>query len=680
MSQSQNGQRRQQRFLYDLAQLHDHQTTFELRLVSWPQEHGPTRVGIAFLGKVFHENRQHSRLLATALWDKFSALFPREAPFSSPLIPIGDEKESRSQQTRSFANWYQPLPFELLDAPACIVELRKYEDWPTVRDVGGVLHPHDYIPHPFEPALDYSALGRLFQALAHQRHTCIVAITLRPQRLTDQEIIMLYETLGWYRRLADGEVTLNNPLIDVLQEMNSDIFTIYLRTRAAVGIKVYETLIRELDNLFTVRLQVVGFPAAQLDLVEALGSEMTADVDSLYPSRWTATEPSPDELHAARFNLQWLEFARWGISPIINQAPVLTRFRQLATAAEAMGAFRLPIASSGGLAGVDVHDEPFFLPPQTAHPRTSFPFGLLVDRGVVTDIPCLLPRKIFTKLIPVFGEKGQCRNAVAATLLQVASTSGLPWVLIRGSAPDSPAPLAATNVQHISIDALDTQPALIQPFFPPPAVPLPPFVDALQRVFTVTCQLESACAIVLRRALLDSYQYIHEQNEQTSLSNLIRQLRRTLQNIQAPSDVLTTLETRMVLPLQDLLMTTNLLFEDPPATQSEWWTTPTCIDIAWVGSEQTRAIIAGCLWVHCALTLAEQPAKTEAIRGIVGIEEARTVFAASSWRMNYQASRFPCAAWSVATRQSPRYRSLKCKTTFTFACAASSRKSKTAGT
>src|SRR5450631_4105302 len=76
---------RQERFLYDLAQSSEHLSTFELRFVSWPQAQGPTQVGIAFLGKVFHQDRLISIKLATDLWDKFSAVFPRESPFSYPL-------------------------------------------------------------------------------------------------------------------------------------------------------------------------------------------------------------------------------------------------------------------------------------------------------------------------------------------------------------------------------------------------------------------------------------------------------------------------------------------------------------------------------------------------------------------------------------------------------------------
>ena len=114
------------------------------------------------------------------------------------------------------------------------------------------------------------------------------------------------------------------------------------------------------------RIQVVGQPLAQDDIVEALGSAIITNAkEDTYPSRWVKAMPQPEELRAARFNLQWLEFARWGISPLLRQDRRVHRLRQLATPREVVGIFRLPVASADGqLAGIDVRDEPFY----HAHP------------------------------------------------------------------------------------------------------------------------------------------------------------------------------------------------------------------------------------------------------------------------------------------------------------------------
>ncbi|HEX6110172.1 MAG TPA: hypothetical protein VFZ02_12240, partial [Ktedonobacteraceae bacterium] len=272
---------RQVRLLYDLAQMRDDQTTFELRLVSRPKTHGLAQVDIAFLGKVFHQDKQTSIDLAENLWEKFSAIFPREAPFSYPLIPVRHYDRDQNGRTRDFKEWFEPIPFEQLTASRNIVELRKYEDWPQIHDVGETLHARDYIPHPFVPALDYSALARLFETLAHQQQTCMVAIALHPQRLTDIEVVLLHELAGWYARAERGEVGINNPLVDVLRDqLQSDLYESYTRARAERGKKVYDDLVREHRSLFMVRLQVVGGKGfAPDDLIEALGSEIMANAE-----------------------------------------------------------------------------------------------------------------------------------------------------------------------------------------------------------------------------------------------------------------------------------------------------------------------------------------------------------------------------------------------------------------
>ncbi len=620
---------RQGRFLYDLAQSREHLTTFELRFVSWPQAQGPSQVGIAYLGKVFHEDRALSRHLALELWDKFSAVFPHEAPFSYPLLPV--REDNAGQQSRSFAQWYQPLPFDRLTQANSIVELRKYEDWPTIRNIGGTLYAHDYIPHPFVPALDYSALARLFETLTRQRDITIASITLRPQRLTDREVVILHELLGWHQRVEREGINLDNPLVEALREMKSDIFNSYLQTRAKLGSKVYENLVREHRSLFTVRLQVIGLPAAQNDLIESLGSEVMANVENEYPSRWTRVEPAtPNELRWARFNAQWLEFARWGISPLIGQAPTIIRLRQLATVAEATGAFRLPVApGGGGLAGIEVRDEPFGLPAVFHKRGEDFTLGTIQDRGIQTEVPFTLPLATFTKLTHIFGAGDEPRRRVLHTVLREAGKAGIPWTLICGTDTDNAKTAADLTARHITLDAYTSAGAkgCIHPFAPPPGVPLTAFVDALLRVFTTVYQLEPAAAIVLRRALTQAYSEEGERVPGTaiSLASLATQLERTLQQDDTPLHLQRAIRTRCLLPLQDLALIAEELFPDTH-TQNDW-IEPTVVQIGWIGSELHRALLYGCLWAWYTLAFTARPAAQQGIRGLVGIEDARPLFA-----------------------------------------------------
>jgi hypothetical protein len=616
---------RQKRFLYDLAQSRSELATFELRFISWPQERGPTQVGIAFLGKVFHQDYQISRLQARLLWEKFSAVFPRETPYSYPLVAVQEQLLVDSGQTHSFAQWYQPWPFSTLTAPASVVELRKYEDWPLVRDIGGTFRMHDYIPHPFEPALDYSALARLFETLTRQRRVCLVAVTVRPQPLTSQELLLLHEMFDWYQRITQGRVHLQNPLADVLRELHSTIFDTALQTRAALGLKVYENLLQERENLVSVRLQVIGRPEAPDDLVEALGSEVTAGVGGVYPSRWARVAAmTPQELRWASFNARWLEFARWGISALTRQVPDLIRLRQLATVAEAVGAFRLPVAFSGrGLAGIDVRDEPFALPLQTTPASECLSLGWLQDRGVRTLLPCTLPVEAFAGGICLLGERGAARHAVLSRLCAEMEKMGIPWIILCRAGSQK----AARIVQAPCIHLEAAQPSCLQPFLPPAAVPLADFLDALQRVLARAYHFEPAVCVQIYRVLTETYTGPAWQG-QIDLRGLVDRIDKTLQESASASPGLTDLCVRGTLLLRSLALTAEQCFSSDPLCSAQW-TTPLVIEMEPAGGDLNQAMLAGWLWSWFALALSTRPASAGGLRAIVGIEDMHLLFSPS---------------------------------------------------
>jgi hypothetical protein len=620
---------RQVRFLYDLAQSRDNLSTFEMRFVAWPHPTGQAQVGIAFLGKTFHPNEQMSRKLALALWDKFSAVFPREVPFSYPLIAV---KEQADAQTHSFQQWYEPIPFEQLTHFSSIVELRKYEDWPTLRNIGGVYHAHDYIPHPFVPALDYSAMARLFETMAHQNEPCIVAITVRPQQLTDQEELILHEHARWFERVANGEVDEDNPLAEVMQELKNDVFDAYPRAHAEQGLQVYNVLKRECRSLFTVRLQVIGQPIAQATLIEALGSEVMANAGNAYPSRWTRTEASTSaEFRWALFNLQWLEFARWGISPLIQQAPAIVRLRQLATVTEVSGAFRLPTApGSAGLVGVEVRDEPFLPPLAKTNKHTSvITLGTIMDRGVPTSIPCLLPVNAFSGLTQLFGEASETRGRVLQKLFGDLVPSGIPWILLGSNEMPCEEIASQLNVRYIRADASFQALNLgFHPFLPPPNVSLTKFVDALIRVFIAVYMLDFSAVALLRRAFLQTYELAGwdeaHSGHPINLAMLAAQIEAVAHQPDVPTRLAELLLTRCVLALRDLAITAPGL-TDAPYIHDTSWLEPCCIEFGWVGSDTNSALLRGCLWSWFALAFTAQNT-----RGLVAVMEAHTIFGAAT--------------------------------------------------
>lgn len=624
---------RQVRFLYDLAQSRDNLSTFELRLVARPQPGGLAKVGIVFFGKTFHPNEQMSRKLALGLWDKFSAIFPREVPFSYPLVPVGEASETGSAQIYSFQQWYEPIPFDKLTNFASIVELRKYEDWPTLRNIGGVYHAHDYIPHPFVPALDYSAMARLFETMAHQNAPCIVGITVRPQQLSDQEELILHEHARWFEQVASGEVDDDNPLAEVMHELKNDVFDAYPRAHAEHGLQVYNVLKRECRSLFTVRLQVVGEPVAQANLVEALGSEVMANAGTAYPSRWTRVEASDSgEFRWALFNLQWLEFVRWGISPLIQQSPAIVRLRQLATVLEASGAFRLPVApSSGGLAGLEVRDEPFSSPIAALYNRgPGITLGTILDRGVSTGISCSLPISTFSGLTQVFGETSESRERVLLELLRGAKASGVPWILLGGSEVSHSHWAAELEARHVLVDAgFHGFNLNFHPLLPPPGVQLTKFVDALVRVFMAVYTLDFTAGSLLRRAFMKTYEFAGWADgtigQPIDLGELSTQIDAVAQQSDVPIQIANLLRTRCVLPLRDLVATAPNL-RDAPCARATTWLEPTIFEFGWLGSDISSAMLRGCIWAWLALALTSEPLTTQTTRGFVALIDAHTLF------------------------------------------------------
>ncbi len=626
---------RQVRFLYDLAQSHEHLATFELRFVCWPQPHGLSRVGMAFLGKTFHTDERISYQLALGLWDKFSAVFPREAPFSYPLVPVGHYDKVTSGATHSFKEWFEPLPFDQLNTPQSIIELRKYEDWPTIRDVGGVLHARDYIPHPFVPALDYSALARLIETMASQRQLCMVAITLRPQRLTDQEIVILHELAGWYDRAARGEVGIENPLVDILREqLNSNIFEAYSRTRAELGKKVYDDFVREHRSLFLVRLQVVGTPAPD-DLVEALGSEVMANAGNTYPSRWSRVGATPDELRWSLFNLRWLEFARWGVSRLVQQDRRVVRLRYLATVQEAAGAFRLPVApATGGITGLEIRDEPFLLvAPTPLEHQSGFKLGQLLDRGVPTNVSYTIPLSMLTGVVQVFGEASESRSRAFAHILN--GIADIPWVLICSTGHAVAEFSQRLNARHIVVDeameSVEQNSLAIQPLLPPPGVALTKFLDALLRILMAVYGLDATAGMFLRLALSETYQQAgwhgQECGRMIDIAWLASRIEAISDQPHVPAEIVATLQARCALPLRDLATTTGKLLAVPYAPTFSL-STPLVIENGWLGSDLSHTFVRACLWMWYTLALTATPASSSILKGIVGLEEAHLLFGA----------------------------------------------------
>jgi hypothetical protein len=490
--------------------------------------------------------------------------------------------------------------------------------------------------------------------MAHQDKLCVVAITIRPQPLTDQEELILHEHARWFERVASGQVQDDNPLADVMRELKNEVFDAYPRAHAEQGMQVYNTLKRECRSLLSVRLQVIGDPVAQPELIEALGSEVMANAGNAYPSRWVRVEASnTNEFRWALFNLQWLEFVRWSISPLIQQAPAIVRLRQLATVLEASGAFRLPVApSSGGLAGLGVRDEPFTLPITELNgsaPRLVL--GTILDRGIPTGTPCSLPIGVLSGLVQVFGEASESQVRTLQALLGGAKTAGVPWILL-GNTNTSYTRLAAQlAVRHILVDtAFQGLNLSFHPLLPPPGIPLWKFVDTLVRVFMTVYTLDFATGSLLRRAFMKTYEaagWIDGKiGEPINLTTLVTQLEIVAQQSDVPVQIANLLRTSCVLALEDLLATAPGLC-DAPYVRTLPTLEPAIIEFGWLGSDINTALLRGCLWVWFALALTSSSAAAQPPCGLVALTDAHTLLGSAADKVRSS------AAPSSATYVSP---------------------------
>ncbi len=623
--------KRQKRFLSDLSRYQEYQTTFELRFVAWPQKHGIAHIGLAILGKVFHPDRRASRQHALKLWQHFEALFPSEPPFSYPLIPIQLKSHKQDQQRYSFMQWYQPVPFDQLTSSS-LVELRKYEDWP-IPLLTGLQYIYDYLPHSFEPALDYSALSRLLAILVEQQNSAVVSITIRPQRLNTLEIPMLYMLLGWNQQLLTGNRTYENqttpsPFQILAKQLGLpfDISVLHFKQRAALGCEIYESLLQQWQTLFLTRLQVIGIPQAERALVEALGSEIVANVNHPIPRLWSTVSPTnADELDQARFNTQWLEFSRWGMT---YDAPLpLTRLRQFATVDEVFGAFRLPIASGNGLPGLAVRDEPFALP---AAYVPSYPDGLIVgtiqDRGMPTTIPCYLPKQ---GLLCLFGESKEAQSLILQDVLK-----GIRPLLGIFLSAQCPLPLleGRHQIQHLTLDLTFRSQVPVSPLLIPVGRSPASLFNLWTSVLATLLHFDASSAALLH---LVSIQVSEQYTSDWTLATFVQHLHDFLQkhNQSALNNI-----RCLLMPLTELLSPWLSLALDriSSSLSSE---TSLLIHLTGATGTLSESLLAGLLWSWCTLAFAPCHNQSQQIpRGFFALDSAHVVLGHTSSTLSRQIS------------------------------------------
>jgi len=288
--------------------------TFELRFVKEDDGGGAGNLRIAFLGKVFDEDRESSRQLAMELWREVESLFPDDYA----LRPASSEEE--------FEAFFLGSLVERIDRGEQVAEIRRYEEFiPMEREER--VWEQNYLVYPF--VWHAGDRRQVFRAMLAFPGRHILSVSLRPTRLYEAE----------ERFLCDLYAT---------AEKLSKVNWLRSKVQGQIGMQLYTAYLRRLKRPFLMRVQLAGEPAVPMPLAQALGAELTQPVgneEGSFEVGYELVFPDPEvELEVAVRNFRLLEHDFWG--PDLPLAKY-RRFRYLVDALWANCAFRLPISERG---------------------------------------------------------------------------------------------------------------------------------------------------------------------------------------------------------------------------------------------------------------------------------------------------------------------------------------------
>jgi hypothetical protein len=444
------------------------------------------RVEVVFIGKVFHPNQRCAVALCRDLWRKFIAHFPSEDPFNYPLFPVGEA---------DLLKYLHPLTTS--GTSLQLQEIRKFEDSDPY--AGDHTSPVGYFAHPFAPTHDATALGRFIETLAQQEQRCVVNICLQPTELFQHEVQAIHQLVANYARVYKSA------------EPESWLHT-YRKERMEDLQRTYWPLINARKHLFKIGIQIIGEQAAPDDVAEALGSELIENTFTSEPRHWTRERPTTDaEALIAWQNFNTLELQPWGRQRL---DPSTTRLRFLVSAYEATGAFRLPIPPEHGyLPGIEVREEPFFMPHKQTKPETrSITLGEILHRGQPTGRHVELPVQELLRHCLIAGATGAGKTNTCLWLLsQLWKQHQIPFLVMYPVAKrDYRVLLADQGVRNdlliFTLGAENVAPFRFNPFAVADGVPLRTHMSLLMRCFSAAFSFWDPLTQIYRASIRKVYE------------------------------------------------------------------------------------------------------------------------------------------------------------------------------
>lgn len=645
-------QLRQFRFIYDLARIREHHSTFALRFISSPNPvpGQPNIIDIVFLGKVFSKDQQRALIHSEHLWERFTSIFPKEEPFGYPLEPVSEKSE--------FLEYYEPI--DLSEAAyENFLEIRKYEDMPipSKGTLARGVKAGDYIAHPFVPGQTSNPMSRFLMALADQPEKCFVDISLRPTKMFDQEIYNVSFMIGRFKKSARED---------------DDITEEYLSKRAQIGVFVYENLMLEREQLLMVRVHIVGENEAPRGLAEALGSEMMGNAANKYPTSWVAAQPVDDQqLFAEIRNVRYLEHDFWG-KTIADQP--LRRLRYFCTAQEAYGAFRLPISpESGYVPGVLVRNEPFISPTdelelreQTRENRNDLQtvtiaaakakkvsLGKVYHRGTATEEDFTIPIRDLTRHALIAGSTGSGKSTTIKHLLsQLWLDHGCPFmVLYPVDKPDYRELMAIKKMEEdllvFTLGDEGTSPFHFNPFEVQDGILIKTHISKIMRVFESAFSLHEPLPMIYREALrkiyrdkgwnvsLDRGSSAHEYPIMSEFYDAIKAITESLEYGREVGD---NVRQASVIRIGDLMENVGHALNVRKSMSFDTiLSTPTIMELGRIGSTDDISLIMGFLMVCFGEAIETHPRPKDKPH-ITVVEEAHRLMADSNPSQNREGS------------------------------------------